>query len=321
MNNIELQEKFSKLSVLVVGDVYLDIDYIGGYSGYSREKEQLPIFQVEEVKYSPGGAGNLAVCFSELGVNTTIAGYWGNGKDPNASILNDCLGSHHIDVGGMLIGNNTPTFGKVYLRNGQHIYRIDLIPKKVTQNMELDIINGNPTLLSLASGVDFIACADYEEVNEFGVCSKKVIETLNQSMKVKFATSRCNMMRFKGYDYLIQNQKEVNDEGISLLNISDYVKSELIVTNGGIGAKTYFADTKNDIMSYSKELTENIDPCGCGDMFYAAYSSSVMSGYDTTISLQIANSAARVVVRKLFGTGQANCREIEKEYNILYMED
>ena len=61
-----------------------------------------------------------------------------------------------------------------------------------------------------------------------------------------------------------------------------------------------------------------IDPCGCGDMFYAAYSSSIMAGYDVETSIKIANSAARVVARKLFGTGQASPEEIAREYKVLY---
>jgi sugar/nucleoside kinase (ribokinase family) len=70
----------------------------------------------------------------------------------------------------------------------------------------------------------------------------------------------------------------------------------------------------------SVELTENIDPCGCGDMFYAAYSSSIMAGFDMETSIRIANSAARVVARKLFGTGQATPEEIAEEYKVLYPE-
>jgi sugar/nucleoside kinase (ribokinase family) len=69
----------------------------------------------------------------------------------------------------------------------------------------------------------------------------------------------------------------------------------------------------------SDELTDKIDPCGCGDMFYAAYSSSIMAGYDVETSIKIANSAARVVARKLFGTGQASPMEIAEEYEVLYL--
>ena len=87
MDYKELQDKYSKLSVLVCGDMCLDKDFIGGYSGFSREVEQLPIFRTEIEKYNPGGGGNLSVCFSALGVKTIIAGIWGDDDDVNRYIL------------------------------------------------------------------------------------------------------------------------------------------------------------------------------------------------------------------------------------------
>ena len=332
MDSKELQEKYSKLSVLVCGDMCLDKDFIGRYSGYSREVEQLPIFRTEIEKYNPGGGGNLSVCFSTLGVKTKIAGFWGGEDDINRYILEKSFKMRNIDTSGMVIGSRTPTFGKVYLRSGIHIYRIDLVSEPVSEEMIYKLAS---KIQEIMPSVDFVACADYEEASDFGVCSEEVVDTVRKSTLPKFGTSRARIKRFKGFDYMLQNTKEITDQTSLDKNVDiqaivyDFIKKlgtkEFIVTMGGKGATAFRLDINDtnkleSILVSSEELTGNIDPCGCGDMFYAAYSASIMAGYDTETSIKIANSAARVVARKLFGTGQATPEEIAQEYNILYKD-
>jgi rfaE bifunctional protein kinase chain/domain len=330
MNSNELREKYSKLSVLVCGDMCLDKDFIGGYSGYSREIEHLPIFRTEIEKYNPGGGGNLSVCFSALGVKTTIAGFWGGDDDINRYILEKSFKKRNIDTSGMVIGSRTPTFGKLYLKNGMHIYRIDLTSDPVSEEMTHKLVD---KITKIIPSVDFVAYADYEEASEFGVCSEEAVNAARNCDLPKFGTSRARIKRFKGFDYMLQNAKELSDQAkldksSDLHAIVQYFIKELgtkylIVTMGGKGATAFRLNESNpdkleSMPVDSVELTGNIDPCGCGDMFYAAYSSSIMVGYDTEISIKIANSAARVVARKLFGTGQATPEEIVQEYSILY---
>ncbi len=333
MDSKDLRKKYSKLSVLVCGDMCLDKDFIGGYSGYSREIEHLPIFKTEIEKYNPGGGGNLSVCFSALGVKTKIAGFWGGEDDINRYILEKSFKMRNIDTSGMVIGSRTPTFGKVYLRNGMHIYRIDLTSEPVSEEMIYQLADKVQKIIPF---VDFIACADYEETEDLGVCSVKVIEAVRDSYLPKFGTSRAKIKRFQGFDYMLQNVKEITEQTQLNKNsdlqaiVYDFIKKlgtkEFIVTMGGKGATAFrlSISDENKLESTfvgSEELTGNIDPCGCGDMFYAAYSSSIMAGYDTETSIKIANSAARVVARKLFGTGQATPEEIADEYNVLYRNE
>lgn len=330
MNAKELRSRFSSLSVLVVGDMCLDKNFIGGYSGYSREIEHLPIFRTEKEVYNPGGGGNLCSCFAELGVRTIATGVWGGEEDFNSYILKREFNKRKIDISGMVVGSRTPTFGKVYLRNAMHIYRIDLISEPIPEHAIAEIID---RINDLCNSVDFIACADYEEATDYGVCSENVLRTVAASKRPTFGTSRARVHRFIDFGHILLNTKELTDQSNMPKgsDIQDMVKSliqalnidELVVTRGGKGATSFKKNSDDyealEITSVdSIELVENIDPCGCGDMFFAAYSSSLMAGYDTQTSLKIANSAARVVARKLFGTGQASPEEIESEYRLLY---
>jgi len=330
MNSEELRNSFSALSVLVCGDMCLDKNYIGGYSGYSRELEHLPIFRTEREIYSPGGGGNLCSCFSELGVRTIAAGVWGSDDDFNRYILETEFRKRGIDTSGMVSGSRTPTFGKVYLRNSSHIYRLDLVSESVPESSINKLID---RISCAIKSVDFIACADYEEASEYGSCSENALELIGMSKIPKFGTSRARIKRFKNFNHILLNTKELIDQTRldkstdMQLVIEDFIGllgvNEIIITMGGKGASAFRLDgylpakLKETHVS-SIELTENIDPCGCGDMFYAAYASSIMAGYDTETSLGIANAAARVVSRKLFGTGQANPEEVAQEYELLY---
>ncbi len=328
----ELKDKFSALSVLVCGDMCLDKNFIGGYSGYSRELEHLPIFRTEIETYNPGGGGNLCSCFSALGVRTIAAGVWGDEEDVNKYILEREFRKRNIDVKCMVTGSRTPTFGKAYLRNASHIYRIDLVSESISEkvlNELIDKINKN------ISAVDFIACADYEEANDYGVCSENVLKVITSFHLPKFGTSRSRIYRFSNFNHILLNAKELRDQSRldKTAGMSEMVEelitrlkaNEVVITLGGKGAvafqlKDCMPSRLESLSVSSIELTENIDPCGCGDMFYAAYSSSIMAGFDTQTSIKIANSAARVVARKLFGTGQATPEEIINEYKILYQE-
>jgi bifunctional ADP-heptose synthase (sugar kinase/adenylyltransferase) len=366
MDYKELQDRFSRLSVLVCGDMCLDKDLIGGYSGFSREVEQLPIFRTEIEKYNPGGGGNLSVCFSSLGVTTIIAGMWGDEEDYNRYILEQSFRRRNIDTRGMVKGSRTPTYGKIYLRNGVHIYRFDLVSEAIPESALNELAGKIKDIIPL---VDFIACADYEEANDYGVCSEKVLEVVTKSEMPKFGTSRARISRFKNFDHLLQNTKELADQSefdketdLPII-VENFIKElklkEIVVTMGGKGATVFCLNSRelenmsvgsveiinknvlfnsetliNNTSQYSSEditsalyslsiMVETdekaiIDPCGCGDMFYAAYATSIMAGYDTETSIKIANSAARVVARKLFGTGQATPEEIVQEYAILY---
>ncbi|MBM3213114.1 hypothetical protein FJZ33_12890 [Candidatus Poribacteria bacterium] len=326
----ELQERFSRLSVLVCGDMCLDKNYIGGYSGYSRELEHLPIFRTDIETYSPGGGGNLCSCFAALGVNTIAAGVWGPEEDFNRYILEAEFRKRNIDISGMVVGSRTPTFGKVYLHNASHVYRIDLTSERISDEALDELIL---RLDDLAKSVDFIACADYEEANDYGVCSKKVLDTVVKSQLPKFGTSRKRITDFKGFNRILLNSKELMeqseiDKSAEMpLIVEDFIRflqaNEIVITMSGKGATAYSlkgfpATGVNSLFVGSIELTGKIDPCGCGDMFYAAYSSSIMAGYNTENSLRIANAAGRVVARKLFGTGQATLEEIIQEYEVLY---
>ncbi|MBD3183769.1 hypothetical protein GF312_15875, partial [Candidatus Poribacteria bacterium] len=78
-------------------------------------------------------------------------------------------------------------------------------------------------------------------------------------------------------------------------------------------------DCLESVMVSTKLLTENVDPCGCGDTFFAVLSSCIMAGYGVEESMKTANSGARSVARKMYGAHCTTISEIGYEYEELYL--
>ena len=325
-----LRPQFSKLSVLVVGDHYLDRDCIGEYSGLSREEEKMPIFRINRVDYKPGGAGNLAANFAALGIKTTIAGVWGDSGDWNRSILERELNIRKVDVSGMVTGARTPTFEKYYFPSGKHIWRTDVVSQEMKKDTEESL---SETIEPLLEGIQFVVVADYDETGK-GVCTGKILELISSCDKTKFGTSRERIMQLIDYDYLVLNAKELGGENIYAQTahlLHETRANTAVVTLAGKGsdafsfkedypAKFSGPECLEKTETLTQELTGNIDSCGCGDTFLAVFSSCIMAEYGLKESMKIANSGARSVAGKLYGAHCTTLDEIKKEYEELYSE-
>jgi rfaE bifunctional protein kinase chain/domain len=314
---------FSGLSVLVIGDHCLDRDCIGEYSGFSREKESLPIFRIKKVDYKPGGAGNLAANFAALGVKTKIAGVWGNDGDWDRVILENRLKNADIDTSGMVTGARTPTFEKYYFPSGKHMWRTDVVSEDLSEKAEANLLKA---LESSLKDVQFVVVADYDETGK-GVCTPKILEMISSCGITKFGTSRERITRFRNFHYLVMNRKELGGENIHKQSEWLLQKTEsdvAVITLAGKGSDAFCYSQHGNLErkeTLTKELTGDIDSCGCGDTFMAVFSSGIMSGYDLEESMRIANSGARAVARKLYGAHCTSFDEIGDEYEELYLAE
>lgn len=303
-----LKEKLSKLSVLVFGDMCLDKDYIGEYSGQSKENKDLSIFRTFRERHSPGGGGNLAACFASLGVKTSVIGIWGS--DDNMRAMNSEFVGRGINSLDMVRSGETNVFGKFYLNNGVHIFRYDVVSDGMNDRVEEEL--SRLIRIKLPS-VDFVACADYSEAGVRDVCSKKLLRVITEHKLPKFATGRKDVSKFRNFNCLLLNDSEFKkflessevNTGMEL--IKDLFLEELVITTKD-GATFFSKDGKG--IAVAEKLKGKIDTCGCGDMFYATYASCKMAGYDVVASLKLANCAAGIVAKKMFGADQATIDEI-----------
>ena len=113
---------FKKQKILVVGDVMLDTNCYGKINRISPEAP-VPIVNVSKEIFSPGGAGNVAMNLSSLGVQTYIMGVVG--ADENAKTLRSIFQKNKIKAFLQASDKNTTINKYRVMSENQHLLRID----------------------------------------------------------------------------------------------------------------------------------------------------------------------------------------------------
>lgn len=108
---------------MVIGDVMLDA-YAWGFTERMSPEAPVPVVQIREHEYRPGGAANVALNLHSLGVQTKLLSIVG--KDETAERLSQALQSAGIKDFLMLPMNDRPTTLKTRIMIGnQQLLRID----------------------------------------------------------------------------------------------------------------------------------------------------------------------------------------------------
>ena len=102
----KITSQFHKKTVLVVGDLMLD-KYLWGRTNRISPEAPVPIVDVRNIDYRPGGAANVALNLSALGCNVIIIGIIGSDSD-GKNLLN-LLKNYNIDCSKIVISDNRYT--------------------------------------------------------------------------------------------------------------------------------------------------------------------------------------------------------------------
>jgi len=116
-------KRFPRLRVVVVGDVMLDQYLIGKVSRISPEAP-VPVVDVQNEKFFPGGASNVARNLRSLGAKVCVLGVVGS--DAVGRTLVETLEEYKIDTGGLLRDSSRPTTLKTrIMAQHQQMVRFD----------------------------------------------------------------------------------------------------------------------------------------------------------------------------------------------------
>ncbi|MEC8955767.1 MAG: PfkB family carbohydrate kinase, partial [Pseudomonadota bacterium] len=111
---------FSRTKIFVMGDVMLD-RYLFGSTDRVSPEAPVPIVSISKTEERPGGAANVAVNLSRLGVRTTIFGVVGDDKDAN--ILENILIEENIECVLKRVKDLNTTIKTRVQSHGQQILR------------------------------------------------------------------------------------------------------------------------------------------------------------------------------------------------------
>ena len=120
----EMLASFRDLSIVVVGDVMLD-EYVRGDVARISPEAPVPVVELTERQYMPGGAANAVANIVSLGARATIVGVVG--ADDQAVHLRAAMEQRGIATGSLVTASARPTTHKLRIvARTQQIVRVDV---------------------------------------------------------------------------------------------------------------------------------------------------------------------------------------------------
>lgn len=332
MKNLKaIIRRFSRVKILVVGDLILD-EYILGVTDRISPEAPVPVVWADKRNYTPGGAANVANNISALGAGVTLAGI--TGKDKNADILSAELSKRKINTSGIFADAKRHTTVKTRILAGhQQVVRLDWehreplsrqlnekILKFARKNIDRfdaliiedygkGVVNAQllAELVMLAHRKKKIITVDPKEDNfqhYQGVSAitpnRKELENAVRNLKIKDNTNR-----FKLNNDRLFTDRDIDAAGKEVLQ---YLNLEsLLVTLGEQGMRLF---EKSGRVSHIPTVAQEVfDVSGAGDTVIAVFTLALSSGATKLEAAHIANFAAGIVVSKL-GTAVTSREEL-----------
>lgn len=300
-------------SILVVGDVMLDIYKWGDVSRISQEAP-IPILLEKDEDMRPGGAANVAKNLSSLGAKVTLLAPVG--KDNAALILERELMKNHINPVLIKLSYAVTTQKIRFLSSGQQLLRHDIEQKLVWKTKDL-ILN---KFAEIFRKFDIIVISDYNK----GAClnSKKMLNLANISNLISIVDPKVlDWKCYKGATIITPNLNEFEKVSLYDKKRSEAENAEKFMQSFNI-RNILLTKSQNGMSWHCKQkvfnsnaLAKNIyDVTGAGDTVVAVLARFVKYfKNDIDALLSILNCAASISVSNI-GTYSVSLEELLEEY-------
>nr|WP_152810182.1 bifunctional D-glycero-beta-D-manno-heptose-7-phosphate kinase/D-glycero-beta-D-manno-heptose 1-phosphate adenylyltransferase HldE [Ostreibacterium oceani] len=313
---------FHHARVLVVGDIMLD-KYLHGKTQRISPEAPVPVIHLEKTEYRAGGAANVAMNLSALGVQTSLIGVIG--EDEVGQQLHHLLTQHGIDFHPCHAPNATPTICKTrIISQHQQLLRIDQETLPCTSEAIA------PTFAQLVADFDIIILSDYAK-GALNDCQPLIQLAKAQQKKVLIDPKGNDFSKYQGADLITPNMSELRqvcqgshlEDDDSLYQaahqlIKQLGLSALLVTRSEAGMTLFshhndHSDHNNQQppTHYAAKAKEVYDVTGAGDTVIATLAAGLAADCSLTEAVELANLAAGIVVGKL-GTATVTPRELDK---------
>ena len=315
-----LLASFSRLNVLVVGDICLDrwCQYDPAFSEPSRETG-IPRIAVSRFESTAGAAGTIANNLSDLGVGrVSVMGVVG--EDSHGDELFAALARRSIGTDLVLRSPLVQTF--TYTKHINTHTGVEDLPR-------VDFINTTPLPATIdeqlrqhldlyAPAFDAILVLDQAETDLGGIVTPLLRDGINQLAAASehplvWVDSRRRAEHFR-HCFLKPNLQELEEAAARLRLPADIASLRqhldlraLIVTEGERGAR--FADAQGLGHAPAVPVGPPVDICGAGDSFSAGAASALSVGAPLAQAVALGNLVASITVMKK-GTGTATPSEL-----------
>jgi rfaE bifunctional protein kinase chain/domain len=320
-DSVSILTKLKNTRILVIGDIMLD-HYLWGDVHRISPEAPVPVVHAVRDTYTAGGAANVALNLTNIGVQTTLVGHIA--PDEAGQRLTKILSDNYVKSIDLNYNSDTPTIVKtrVIIRN-QQLCRID---REVSRDMyQLD---NSPdfynVLESVLSNVNAVIISDYAK----GVITQPVIDfILGKAKSLNFFVAidpkPARKLSFSGAGLLTPNRQEAlelaglninHDEKYPLEEVCSqihkiYAPQLLVITLGAEGM-AICKDGKVETL-LPTEAREVFDVSGAGDTVIATLTAALASGLNPYQSASLANGAAGCVVAHM-GTAPVKIDELQR---------
>lgn len=296
--------------VTVIGDVMLDRYWYGSSSRISPEAP-VPVVNVDRYESRAGGAANVALNLSSLGIDSDIIGIIGT--DESGETLKNLLQEQQI-IARFIECPELPTITKLrILSRHQQLLRVDF------EKGYSDVDQGRllQTLRQSLRDTKVVICSDYGK-GALSSVSAMIKECRMRNIPVLVDPKGTDFTKYRGATLLTPNMSEfeavvgkVSDnedlERRALNLIHEIELDALLVTRSEDGMSLVVPGKPTlHIPTCAREV---YDVTGAGDTVIATLAGCLASGTDLATACAIANTAAGIVVGKL-GTSTASPQEI-----------
>jgi len=314
-------ENFSKVKVLVVGDIMLDRYWWGSVSRISPEAP-VPVVHLQKTSLAAGGAANVAANIAGLTAEPFLVGMIGD--DNESRLLPSLLNDSKISADYLIKLPKRQTIVKTrVVAHSQQVVRID-------QESKLNLTDSEEQLIwkrikDLVEVVDLVVVSDYNKGFLTEKLLKRLITTsLNNNKHILVDPKGKNFNKYYQATILTPNLREIAEaSGIDefepdileqagkqlLLNLN---LKALLVTQGEEGMTLLEKDKKS--IHLSARARKVYDVTGAGDTVIATLAVAAGAGLSLAESSNAANVAAGIVVEQV-GTSIISFEELKASIN------
>jgi D-beta-D-heptose 7-phosphate kinase/D-beta-D-heptose 1-phosphate adenosyltransferase len=303
-------KRFSRASVLVVGDAMLDRYVYGEVTRVSPEAP-VPILTVTREVAMPGGAGNVVRNLIALDAAAAFVSVVGD--DQAGSDLTGLIGGQERVEPWLLVqGGRTTTLKTRYISQGQHLIRADreetmALPEKLAERLVR-------IAMDAMAATSITILSDYRKgVLSIDVAAQLIAGAKQLGRKVIVDPKGKDYSRYKGADVVTPNRRELAEAtGLAVDSESGIVAAaQVLLQRYGFGAVlvTRAEDgmsliTNEEVRHYPGEAKEVFDVSGAGDTVVATLAAAMAVDVPLPEAVRLANIAGGIVVGKV-GTAVA----------------
>jgi D-beta-D-heptose 7-phosphate kinase/D-beta-D-heptose 1-phosphate adenosyltransferase len=299
-----LENGFTHLRILVVGDIMLDRYILGEVERISPEAP-VPVLRHAQRYERPGGAANVAMNLAGLGCQTYLCGFWG--ADAEQGELTRLLEPAGVDTLGV-VTSSLPTISKTRIvARTQQLMRLDIEsrerpPYEETQRLQ-------ERAIQLVDKVHAVILSDYAK----GVLTDEVCEAVIRAARaagvpVLVDPKSKDFSKYSGATTVCPNLNELSAAtGVpahetelmidaARLQMAEHDIKFMTVTMSEKGIRILGPDGDFHSPARAREV---FDVSGAGDTVIATLAASLAGGLHINTAVELANLAAGIVVGKI----------------------